>query len=121
MVPGTKEASAYFNDEDINYKLVPNPATASYDFRPGFNVLVYPNPSPGPVSFKVSVDVGALVILELFASNGQLVATLFEGFIPTSESKIIPLNCYLAQGVYRYKARIGNEVKVGNVIIIGVF
>ena len=121
MVPGTKEASATFSDENINYQLVPNPAKASFDFIPGFNILVYPNPSPGPVSFKISVDVGAMVTLELYASNGQLVARIFEGFIPTGESKTIPFTGHIAQGIYRYRVMIGSEVKVGNVIIIGVY
>ncbi|TSA32359.1 MAG: hypothetical protein D4R64_16090, partial [Porphyromonadaceae bacterium] len=121
LVPGTKEATANFNNENINYKLVPNPVKASFDFSPGFNILVYPNPSPGQVSFKISVDVGAIVILELYASDGQLVARVFEGFIPTGESKTIPYHGYLAQGLYRYRARIGMEVKMGNVIIIGVY
>ncbi|MFA5817297.1 MAG: YDG domain-containing protein, partial [Bacteroidales bacterium] len=121
MVPGTKGATAYFNDENINYKLVPNPTKASFEFSPGFNILVYPNPSPGLVNFKISVDAGAIVILDLYASDGQLVARVFEGFIPTGESKTIPYHGYLAQGIYRYRARIGNEVKMGNVIIIGVY
>jgi hypothetical protein len=121
MLPGVKKAEALFNDENINYKLVPNPAKTSFEFRPGFTVLVYPNPSPGPVYFKISVDVGAIVTLDLYADNGQLVARLFNGFIPTSESKIVPVNLHLAQGIYRYRARVGNEIQVGNVIIIGVF
>ena len=121
MVPGIKECAALFNNENINYKLVPNPATNSFDFTPGFNVLVYPNPSPGPVSFKVSVDVGAVLVLELFSSNGQLVALIFEGFVPTNESIIIPFPNNLSQGIYRYRARIGNDVKMGNVVIIGVY
>jgi len=121
LAPGVKEAAAYFNEENINYKLVPNPALASFEFRPGFTILVYPNPSPGPVNFKISVDVGAVVVLELYADNGQLVARVFEGFIATGEAKIIPFKGYLAQGIYRYRVRIGNEVKVGNVIIIGVY
>jgi hypothetical protein len=121
LEPGTKKAEAYFTEDNINYKLVPNPATAEYEFRPGFNVLVFPNPSPGPVKFKISVDVGAVAILELYADNGQLVARVFEGYIGTGESKTIPFKGYLAQGIYRYRARIGNEVKVGNVVIIGVY
>jgi hypothetical protein len=121
LEPGIKHAEVYFNDENINYKLVPNPATNEFEFSPGFNVLVFPNPSPGPVSFKISVDVGAVAILELYASNGQLVARVFEGYIGTGESKTIPFKGYLAQGIYRYRCMIGGEVKVGNVIIIGVY
>jgi len=121
LEPGTKHAQAYFNDVNTNYDVVPNPAETSYEFRPGFSILVFPNPSPGPISFKISVDAGAMVVLELYASNGQLVARVFEGYIGTGESKTIPFKGYLAQGIYRYRARIGNEVKVGNVIIIGVY
>jgi hypothetical protein len=49
------------------------------------------------------------------------VARIFEGFIPTGESKTIPYLGNLAQGIYRYRARIGSEVAQGNVIIIGVY
>ena len=121
MVPGIKNASAYFNDQNINYDLVPNPATTSYDYSPGFSILVYPNPSPGPITFKISVDVGDVVVLDLYSSNGELVARIFEGFIPTNEAKTIPFPTNLAQGIYRYQARIGKVVKAGNVIIIGVY
>ncbi|MFA6129106.1 MAG: YDG domain-containing protein, partial [Bacteroidales bacterium] len=121
MVPGTKEAIATFNEVNTNYELNPNPAKTTFDFSPGFNILVFPNPSPGPVNFRISVDVGSMVILDLYSSNGELVAHVFEGFIQTGESKTIPFKGHLAQGIYRYQVKIGSEIKGGNVIIIGVY
>jgi|GEM_PF-920652 len=121
MVPGTKEATATFNNENDNYQVTPNPAKSSFDFAPGFDILAFPNPSPGPVSFKVSVDVGTITIIDLYTADGQLVERVFEGFIPTGESKTIIYKGHLAQGLYRYRAMIGNEVKMGNLIIIGVY
>jgi hypothetical protein len=121
LVPGVKLAEAFFNDENENYRLVPNPAKASFEFTAGFSVQVYPNPSPGPLTFKISVDIGAQTTLDLYTDSGQLVARLFDGVIPTSESRTIPVNLNLAQGIYRYYAKVGNQVRSGNVIIIWVY
>ncbi len=119
--PGTKEAVAYFNDENGNVRLNPNPARASLEFNPSYNLSVYPNPSPGPVNFKITVDNGAMATLDLFTPGGELVGRLFEGHINAGETKVIPYRSYMPQGVYRYRAIIGNEVKWGNVIIITVY
>jgi hypothetical protein len=123
LAAGTHEVTADFNKENINYKVVPNPAKASFDFSPGYTILVYPNPSPGQIYFKISVDIGVgeLATLDLYAPNGQLVERLFDGFIRVGEAKTIPFASRLAQGIYLYRAQIGKEVKVGNVIIIGVY
>jgi hypothetical protein len=123
MTSGTKEVTALFNEVNINYNVTPNPARATFDFTPGFDVRVYPNPSPGQLNFKLSVDVGRgeSVTLDLYSPNGQLVIRVFEGFIAVGESKTIKFESRLAQGIYLYRATAGNETKVGNVIIIGVY
>jgi len=50
-----------------------------------------------------------------------LISRVFEGFIPTGESKTITYKGNLSQGLYRFRAVIGNEVRMGNVVIIGVY
>jgi hypothetical protein len=123
MSPGIKEVTAFFNDASINYNVTPNPAKASFNFNPSFDILVYPNPSPGNMKFKISVDVGVgeMVTLDLYAPNGQLVKRVFEGFIAVGESKTVEYESRLAQGIYLYRAQVGSNVKVGNIIIVGVY
>jgi hypothetical protein len=118
---GTKEVKAQFSEENSNYSLSPNPARSSLEFNPGFTLNVFPNPTPGPVSFRIAVDVGSMATLDLYTASGELVARVFEGYINAGESKTIPFKANLAQGMYRYRAIIGNEVKFGNVIIIAVY
>ena len=118
---GTKEVKAFFSEENSNFSLSPNPARATLDFNPGFTLNVYPNPSPGPVSFRIAVDVGSQATLDLYTASGELISRVFDGYIGAGESRTIPFKAYLAQGIYRYRAIIGNEVKFGNVIIIAVY
>lgn len=123
MIPGTKEAVATFNDDDPDYTLVPNPAAAVFEFSPGNTILIYPNPSTGPIIFNISVDVGdgEYVTLDLFAPNGQMVAHVFEGVISAGKPQIIRFEGKLAQGVYIYRAVMGKDVRVGNIVVIRYF
>ena len=124
MEPGTKDVSAGFMDEDFNYIVAPNPAKTQFDFAPNFDITVYPNPSWGNVNFKITMDIGAVVYLDLYDARGRLVARLFKGYIPDGHQKIISYSAdlaQLAQGMYFYRLQRGSEIKAGKVVFVTMF
>ncbi|MFO7615998.1 MAG: MBG domain-containing protein, partial [Bacteroidales bacterium] len=124
VAPGNKEVKAFFNDINQNYQVLPNPAETEFRFSPGFEVLVYPNPSPGYINFKVTVDMKSLVVIDLLTETGQFLHQVFEGVIPDETTILLPYNGYLsqlAQGVYIYRATNGLEWRNGKIVILQIY
>jgi len=121
MEPGTKEVLAHFYDENFNYIVTPDPAQTVFDFAPNFGIVVYPNPSWGPVNFKITMDIGSHISLDLYDMRGRTIARLYDGFIPSGEAKIVTYESNLAQvaqGMYFYVLRRGNETLAGKVVLV---
>jgi hypothetical protein len=122
MTSGVKEVVATFTDESKNYSVGPNPATATFTFAPGCDIRIYPNPLYGPdLKFQLTLPVSSHVIIDLFASNGQLISRIFEGYISGGESKTIRYSHTLSQGIYLYQIRTDNQNINGRIIVIRVY
>jgi hypothetical protein len=124
VVPGLKRVEADFNRTDSNFEVVPNPVFTEFRYEPVFELLVYPNPSPGEVNFRVTMDTGSRVILNLYTITGQFITKLLDEFIPSNGTKVVTYTstmAHTAQGVYYYRCYAGRRLLTGKVVIIPQF
>ncbi|MFO7617148.1 MAG: YDG domain-containing protein, partial [Bacteroidales bacterium] len=124
VAPGVKHVEAHFNGLSPNFLVVPNPATTEFRYEPLFEVFVYPNPSPGYANFRITVDAGSLVTLELFTVTGQFLSTLYHDFIPASGHTVVTFSAtldHLAHGVYVYRAFNGFTTITGKLVLVNIF
>lgn len=122
LIAGLKELVVTLNDISNNYIVEPNPARVAFTFSPAFDFKIYPNPLSGPdLLFQVILPVGDEVSIDLFASNGQKILRIFEGYMPMGEARIIRYEHNLAQGTYLYRISANNQSFCGRIVVIRVY
>jgi len=89
---------------------------------PAVNIRIFPVPVSGSeISFQLILPAGSRVTVDLFASNGQIVSRVFNGFLYAGESETITYRHQLPQGIYLYQIRTDYQVINGRVHIIRVY
>jgi hypothetical protein len=79
-------------------------------------MLVYPNPSNGPVNFRFTPENQGKTTIDIFSVTGELMYRVFEGTLESGIEKTIQFTKPLAEGLYIYKMTNGNQIKTGRLI-----
>jgi hypothetical protein len=85
----------------------------------GTAITAYPNPSPGAVSFKFSVEVSSYTTLDIVSMNGAMVSRVFDGYVDRSADKTIGYTGRLPQGIYFYRLNTAGRILHGKIVITG--
>lgn len=121
---GDKQVIANFNQASQNFRIAPQEVVTMFSYHQGFEFMVYPNPSPGEVTFRITMDSGSRVILNLYTINGELLLNLLDEFIPANRTRLITYSgmlSHLGQGIYYYQCTDGRRLETGKIVIIQVF
>ena len=78
----------------------------------------YPNPFNPTTNISFNLPAAAEVTLEVYAINGQKVATLVDGFRNSGSHTVTFDATNLASGVYMYRLASGANVKVNKMLLI---
>jgi hypothetical protein len=63
-------------------------------------LIVYPNPTPGPATFEFSISENAKVILDIYSIAGQRITRLFNANVEAGSIHTVVFNQRLSPGVY---------------------
>lgn len=81
------------------------------------DLLVYPNPASGPVTFKFTVEQSGMVTIDIYSSTGQVVQRAWEGTVKGGECQIVTVENQLAKGMYFVRMTSGMEAKFSRLIV----
>jgi hypothetical protein len=81
------------------------------------DLLVYPNPASGPVTFKFIVDQSGMAAIDIYSSTGQMVQRAWEGSVKGGECQIVTVENRLAKGLYFVRMRSGSQIKSTRLIV----
>jgi len=84
-------------------------------------LLVYPNPTFGPVTFKFIVAESAMTTIDIYSSTGQIVRRAWEGYTKGGEYKTVELESKLAKGLYFIQMRTGSEIKTARLVVSNTY
>jgi trimeric autotransporter adhesin len=85
------------------------------------SLVVYPNPSSGPATFRIYVDESAMTTIDILSSTGQVVQRAWEGYVRGGEEQTVSYDGHLAKGLYFVQMRSGNQVRTTRLIISNTF
>ncbi len=83
----------------------------------GTSMLVYPNPTSGPVTFEFTVKEDANTTIDIYSATGQIVKRAYEGFVKGGEMKTVNVERKLARGFYFIQLRSGDKLIVSRLIV----
>lgn len=88
-------------------------------FDPDPAIRIFPNPVYGPdIKFQLTMKVGSMVTIDLFAANGQLISRILEGYLSGGDLKTIVYSHQLQQGIYLFRIRTDTHIYNGRIIVI---
>ncbi len=95
-------------------------ACASAAVEPGnhLNLAAIPNPASSAVHFQFSIQHPTQLQLELLTVNGQVLKTAFDGIAKMGEHSIKLDLVDLVPGIYLYRFRSEEVVRVGRVLVV---
>jgi hypothetical protein len=95
-------------------------ACASVTVEPGnrLDLAVIPNPASSAVHFQFSIQHPTQLQLELLTVNGQVVKTAFDGIAKMGEHSIKLDLADLVPGIYLYRFRSEEVVRIGRVLVV---
>jgi hypothetical protein len=81
------------------------------------DLLVFPNPASGPVTFKFTVEQSGMATIDIYSSTGQVVQRAWEGTVKGGECQIVTFENQLAKGMYFVRMQSGMEAKFSRLIV----
>jgi uncharacterized repeat protein (TIGR03803 family) len=81
------------------------------------DLLVYPNPASGPVTFKFTVEQSGMATIDIYSSTGQVVQRAWEGTVKGGECQVVTVENQLAKGMYIVRMQSGTEAKYSRLIV----
>ncbi len=103
------------NDGTYKYSSIVTVSLLPKQFSLGQN---YPNPFNPTTTISFSLPVDSKVVLEVFNSIGQRVATLANGMIPAGSHNVEFNASQLASGIYFYKMQTNSFVSVKKLLLL---
>jgi uncharacterized repeat protein (TIGR03803 family) len=85
------------------------------------DLLVYPNPASGPVTFKFIADQNGMTTIDIYSSTGQIVQRAWEGYVKGGESQIVTVENQLVKGLYFIRMRSGSQTKSARLVVTDRF
>ncbi len=90
---------------------------ANADATDNNTIDAYPNPFSDQVTIVFSAPVDTWAVLQIFGSDGSMVATLFKGPLKANDLKQVTFRpSRSSSGFYTYKLSVGKVVKVGKLL-----
>jgi hypothetical protein len=82
-------------------------------------VTVFPNPSTNGAVFKIELERSDYVQLDIFDVQGRVVSRVASSTVPAGEASLRWRPEALADGVYFYRLRIGEDTATGKLLLLG--
>jgi hypothetical protein len=85
------------------------------------SLQVYPNPTPGPVTFKFIVEESSNATINILSATGQVVQRAWDGYVKGGEYQYVELDNKLATGLYFVQLRTGSQIKTLRLVVSNTY